>query len=62
MIAEYEALRTNLLTSDGREAASLGDIYQGAVGRAETLGRIVKLKRLSVVAPPHRFPELGVLT
>ncbi|KAF9311128.1 hypothetical protein BG006_004625, partial [Podila minutissima] len=62
MIAEYEALRTNLLTSDGREAASLGDIYQGAVGRAETLGRIVKLKRLSVVASAHRFPEWGVLT
>ncbi|OAQ29335.1 hypothetical protein K457DRAFT_155768 [Linnemannia elongata AG-77] len=62
MIAEYEALRTNLLIGDGREAATLGEIYQGAIGRAETLGRIVKLKKLSVVTAAHRFPESGGLT
>ncbi|KAG0272994.1 hypothetical protein BGZ96_005073, partial [Linnemannia gamsii] len=61
MIAEYEALRTNLLIGDGREAVTLGDIYQGAIGRAKTLGRIVKLKKLSVVTAAHRFPESGRL-
>ncbi|KAG0282390.1 hypothetical protein BGZ96_000534, partial [Linnemannia gamsii] len=59
MIAEYEALRTNLLIGNDREAATLGEIYQGAIGRAETLGRIVKLKKLSVVTAAHRFPESG---
>ncbi|KAG9062191.1 hypothetical protein KI688_006523 [Linnemannia hyalina] len=62
IIAEYEALRTNLLIADGREAATLEEIYQGAVGRAETLGRIVKLKKLSVITAAHRFPESGRLT
>ncbi|KAG0058606.1 hypothetical protein BGZ92_007126, partial [Podila epicladia] len=62
VIAEYEALRTNLLIDDGREVATLGDIYQGALGRAETLDRTVKLKKLSVVTAAHRFPESGGLT
>jgi hypothetical protein len=62
MIAEYEALHTNLLIGDGREAATLGEIYQGAIGPAETLGHIVKLKKLSVVTAAHRFPESGRLT
>ncbi|KAF9180591.1 hypothetical protein BGZ51_006095 [Haplosporangium sp. Z 767] len=61
-IAEYEVLRTNLLISDGRNAATIGDIYQGALGRAETLGRTVKPKSLSVVTAAHRFPESGGLT
>ncbi|KAF9079916.1 hypothetical protein BGX23_002984, partial [Mortierella sp. AD031] len=62
MIAEYEALRTNLLIGGGREAATLGEIYQGAIGRAETLGRIVKLRKLLVVKAARRFPESGGLT
>ncbi|KAF8928707.1 hypothetical protein BGZ58_009433, partial [Dissophora ornata] len=62
IISEYEALRTNLLIGGGREAATLGDIYQGALGRAETLSRIVKLKKLSVVTAAHRFSESGGLT
>ncbi|KAF9176222.1 hypothetical protein BGZ50_001366, partial [Haplosporangium sp. Z 11] len=62
IIAEYEALRTNLLIGDGREAATLGDIYPGALGRAETLVRTVKLKELSVVTAAHRFLESGGLT
>ncbi|KAH7028519.1 hypothetical protein BKA57DRAFT_431333 [Linnemannia elongata] len=62
IIAEYEALRTNLLIGDGHVAATLGDIYKGALGRAETLGRTVKLKKLSVVTAAHRFPESGGLT
>ncbi|KAF9126218.1 hypothetical protein BG015_004744, partial [Linnemannia schmuckeri] len=33
-----------------------------AIGRAETLGRIVKLKKLSVVTAAHRFPESGGLS
>ncbi|KAF9537361.1 hypothetical protein EC957_008401 [Mortierella hygrophila] len=61
ILAEYEALRTNLLIADGREAATLGEIYQGAVGRAETLGLIVKLKKLSVITAAHRLPESGRL-
>ncbi|KAF9954138.1 hypothetical protein BGZ70_010649 [Mortierella alpina] len=62
IIAEYEALRTNLLIDDGREEATLGDIYQGALGRAATLGHTVKLKKLSVVTAAHRFLESGGLT
>ncbi|KAF9898834.1 hypothetical protein EC991_010262, partial [Linnemannia zychae] len=62
IIAEYEALRTNLLIDDGHEEATLGDIYQGAFGRAETLGHTVKLKKLSVVTAAHRFPASGGLT
>ncbi|KAF8926189.1 hypothetical protein BGZ47_002857, partial [Haplosporangium gracile] len=62
MIAEYEALRTNLHIGGGRKAATLREIYQGAIGRAETLGRIVKLKGLSVVTAAHRFPESGGLS
>ncbi|KAG0332554.1 hypothetical protein BG000_009916, partial [Podila horticola] len=58
IIAEYEALRTNLLLGD-HETATLGDIYRGAMGRSETLGRIVKLKELSVVTIAHRFPDSG---
>ncbi|KAF9304489.1 hypothetical protein BG003_001685, partial [Podila horticola] len=61
-IAENEALRTNLLIGDGRQVATLGDIYQGALGRAETLGRTVKLKKLSVVKAARRFPESEGLT
>ncbi|KFH63568.1 hypothetical protein MVEG_10262 [Podila verticillata NRRL 6337] len=61
-IAEYEVLRTNLLIGDGRKVATLEDIYQGAFGRAETLGHTVKLKNLSVVRAAHRFPESGGLT
>jgi hypothetical protein len=62
MIAEYEGPLTNLLIGDGREAATLGEIYQGAIGRAETLGHIVKLKKLLVVKAADRFPESGGLT
>jgi len=58
VVAEYEALRTNLLLYD-RKAATLGDIYRGAMGRPETLGRIVKLKELSFVTLKHIFPESG---
>ncbi|KAF9377280.1 hypothetical protein BGX21_003222 [Mortierella sp. AD011] len=61
MIAEYEALRTNLLIDGGRNTATLGDIYQGAIGNAKTLGRTVILKKLSVVDAAHRFPESGPL-
>ncbi|KAG0012961.1 hypothetical protein BGZ81_001292 [Podila clonocystis] len=53
-IAEYEVLHTNLLIGEGHKAATLGDIYQGVLGRAETLGRTVKLKNLSVVTAVHR--------
>ncbi|KAK5809565.1 hypothetical protein F5H01DRAFT_349601 [Linnemannia elongata] len=62
IIAEYETLRTNLLIGDGHVAATLGDIYKGVLGRAETLGRTVKLKKLSVITAAHRFPESGGLT
>ncbi|KAG0276644.1 hypothetical protein BGZ95_007257 [Linnemannia exigua] len=62
MVAEYEVLRTNLLIDAGRESATLRDIYQGAIGRSETLDRIVKLKKLSVVEADHRFPTSGRLT
>ncbi|KAF9900519.1 hypothetical protein EC991_007210 [Linnemannia zychae] len=61
-IAEYEVLRTDLLLGDGRKAATLYDIYRGAIGGVETLGRTAKLKDLSVVTAAHRFPESGRLT
>ncbi|KAF9536366.1 hypothetical protein EC957_011236, partial [Mortierella hygrophila] len=61
IIAEYEAFRTNLLVDGGRETATLGEIYQGALGRKETLNRTVQLKKLSVVKAAHRFPEWGGL-
>lgn len=62
IIAEYDALRTNLLIGSGRETATLRDIYHGAFGRPETLDRTFKLKKLSVVTAAHRFPESGRLT
>ncbi|KAG0337508.1 hypothetical protein BG000_005333 [Podila horticola] len=61
IIAEYEALRTNLLIGDDREAATLGEIYQGAVGRRTTTSRTVKLKKLTAVKARRRFPESGGL-
>ncbi|KAF9318936.1 hypothetical protein BG006_003073 [Podila minutissima] len=61
-IAEYEVLRTNILIGVGRETATLGEIYQGALGQPETLNRTVKLKNLSVITAAHRFPESGKLT
>ncbi|KAF9151751.1 hypothetical protein DFQ26_001138, partial [Actinomortierella ambigua] len=62
LIAEYEALRTNFLIDDGQEEATLGNIYKGAFGRAETLNITVKLKELSVVEAEHRFPQMGGLS
>lgn len=61
IIAEYEALRTNLLIGDDRETATLGDIYQEALGRPTTLNHTVKLKKLSAVKATRRFPESGGL-
>lgn len=59
IIAEYEALRTDLLIAGGRTTISLGDLYQGALGRQETLDLTVTLETLSVVTSVHRFPEKG---
>ncbi|KAF9965278.1 hypothetical protein BGZ73_001511, partial [Actinomortierella ambigua] len=53
IIAEYEALRTNLLVEDGRDTLTLGELYRGALGNARTLSRSVKLKRLSVATATH---------
>ncbi|GJJ68054.1 hypothetical protein EMPS_00400 [Entomortierella parvispora] len=58
IVADFEALRTNLLFADC-ETATIGEIYPGAMGRPETLNRIVKLKELSAVTLTHRFPESG---
>jgi hypothetical protein len=61
IIAEYEVLRTGLLIDSGSEEMALGEIYQGALGQTETLGRTVKLRKLKVVKADHRFPEMGEL-
>ncbi|GJJ77498.1 hypothetical protein EMPS_09857 [Entomortierella parvispora] len=58
IVADFEALRTNLLFGD-RQTATLREIYCGAMGQPETLDRIVKLKELSVVKLIHRFPSSG---
>ncbi|KAG0212656.1 hypothetical protein BGX28_005852 [Mortierella sp. GBA30] len=62
IIAEYERLRTCLLIGGGCEETTLGEIYQGALGRPETLGHIVKLRRLKVVEADRRFPATGGLS
>ncbi|KAI1290658.1 hypothetical protein EDD11_009120 [Mortierella claussenii] len=62
IIAEYEALRTELLIAGGRTTITLGDLYKGALGRQETLELTVTLEKLSVITSVHRFPESGTLT
>jgi hypothetical protein len=62
IIAEYEVLRTNVLIDNGCTEATLGNIYKGALGRAETLNVAVKLKMLSLVKAAHQFPKMGGLT
>ncbi|KAK3811752.1 MAG: hypothetical protein J3Q66DRAFT_390297 [Benniella sp.] len=52
----YEVLCTNLLIAGGHQEATLGDIYKGALGQADTLGINVKLKELSFVNEKHQFP------
>ncbi|KAF9960208.1 hypothetical protein BGZ65_012634 [Modicella reniformis] len=62
IIAEYEVLRTNFLIDSGCKEATLGNIYKGALGRAETLKVTVHLKELSLVKATHQFPKMGGLT